>query len=274
MSENKTIFISADHGLSVVYFLQTGVLPTLLEAGVRVVLLTDDGLKEQIQARFAQPGLVVEGLRFQECRRYFEGISHSLQYWIHFLRWMGGSDRINTNAMDGHLRQMGYEASPRGKRIMPLIRALTSLLRRSRLARRRWWTRSAASPRRPLRRPLRKIPALPGGRQHARLALGPLPAARGRRPRDQHRGGDRRLGQPPQLPPARRAGRLDHLLVGDPEARAGAGLGLGPRAGQHRRDPLLRRLFPHILADAARGVLSPCTAWTRRASCFPMRAAS
>lgn len=132
---NQTIFISADHGLSVVYFLQTGVLPTLLEGGLQVVLLTDDGLKEQIERRFGQPGLVVEGLRFAQCRAYFEGQAHSLQHWVHFLRWMGGSDRINTNAMDGHLRQMGHEASPRGKRIMPLIRALTYTLRRSRLAR-------------------------------------------------------------------------------------------------------------------------------------------
>ncbi len=136
MADQKTIFISADHGLSVVYFLQTDVLPTLLAGGARVVLLTDDGLKEQIEQRFGQPGLVVEGLRFAQCKQYFESQAHSLQHWLHFLRWMGGSLRINTNAMDGHLRQMDYEASPRGKRIMPLIRTLTRILRRSRLARR------------------------------------------------------------------------------------------------------------------------------------------
>ena len=136
MTDPKTIFISADHGLSVVYFLQTEVLPTLLASGARVVLLTDDGLKPQIEQRFGQDGLAVEGLRFAQCRQYFEGHEHSLQHWTHFLRWMGGSQRINTNAMDGHLRQMDYEASPRGKRIMPLIRGLTYVLRRSRLARR------------------------------------------------------------------------------------------------------------------------------------------
>jgi hypothetical protein len=136
MTDNRTIFISADHGLSVVYFLQTDVLPALLEGGARVVLLTDDGLKEQIERRFGQPNLLVEGLRFKQCKQYFESTSHSLQHWVHFLRWMGGSERINTNAMDGHLRQMDYEASPRGKRIMPLIRALTGVLRKSRSARR------------------------------------------------------------------------------------------------------------------------------------------
>ncbi len=133
---NRQIFISADHGLSIVYFLQSDVLPTLLDGGVQVVLLTDDGLKDQISARFGRPGLVVEGLRFQQARRYFETHQHTLQYWLHFLRWMGGSNRINTNAMDGHMRQMAVEASARGKQMMPLIRLLTAILRRSKLARR------------------------------------------------------------------------------------------------------------------------------------------
>ena len=39
---SKTIFISADHGLAIVYFLQSEVVPTLIEAGVQVVLLTDE----------------------------------------------------------------------------------------------------------------------------------------------------------------------------------------------------------------------------------------
>ncbi len=135
MTSTKRIFISADHGLAIVYFLQSDVLPTLLKSGVEVVLLTDDGLKEQIEARFGQPGLIVEGLRFKQCRQYFEQKDHSLQYWTHFLRWMGGSNRINTNAMDGHMRQMSYETSRGGKLILPGIKAATALLRRSASAR-------------------------------------------------------------------------------------------------------------------------------------------
>jgi len=128
----KRIMISADHGLAVVYFLQTDVLPTLLDAGVEVILVTDDGLKEQITQRFGRPGLVVEGLRLNQARDYFDREQHTWQYWLHFLRWMGGSQRINTNAMDGHLRQMDYESSAKAKRLMPLIRGLTWGLRRSR----------------------------------------------------------------------------------------------------------------------------------------------
>jgi hypothetical protein len=132
----KRIFISADHGLSIVYFLQSDVLPTLLDAGVEVVLLTDDGLKDQIEQRFGQPGLIIAGLRFKQARRYFDQHQHSAQYWLHHLRWMGGSNRINTTAMDGHLRQIAAESSPRAKRLMPLIRLMTAGLRRSAPARR------------------------------------------------------------------------------------------------------------------------------------------
>ena len=66
----KRIFISADHGLAIVYFLQSDVLATLLEGGNEVILLTDDALIEQIAARFGQPGLTVAGLRLDAAKQY------------------------------------------------------------------------------------------------------------------------------------------------------------------------------------------------------------
>ena len=65
----KRIFISADHGLAVIYFLQSDVVPTLLAAGIEVIVLTDDALIEQVHARFGQPGMMVEGLRLAELRQ-------------------------------------------------------------------------------------------------------------------------------------------------------------------------------------------------------------
>jgi len=56
----KTVFVSADHGLAVFYFLQSDVVKTLLQAGVRVVVLTEDYSREVIQRRFGQPGMIVE----------------------------------------------------------------------------------------------------------------------------------------------------------------------------------------------------------------------
>lgn len=136
MTQSKPrLMVVADHGLAIVYFLQSDVLPTLLDGGMEVVVLADDGLKEQIRQKFGRPGLHVEGLRMEQARRYFDTTAHSLQYWLHFLRWMGGSDRINCEAMNGHLRQMQYETSRGGKVLMPFIRLAVAILRKNRNAR-------------------------------------------------------------------------------------------------------------------------------------------
>lgn len=136
MSHPPRVFISADHGLAIVYFLQSDVVSTLLDSGVEVILLTDDGLKEQITRRFGRPGLTIEGLRLKQCRQYFESHQQSIQWWLNFLRRVGASNRINTEALDSHIRQVEAEASPRRKQFMPLMKAIVRLMRRSKLVRR------------------------------------------------------------------------------------------------------------------------------------------
>ncbi len=107
----KSIFISADHGMAVVYFLQGDVVQTLLEAGVEVVLLTDDEIKDQIAARFARPGLTFEGLRLKQATAYANGFKPRLQWLLSYLRRVGGSWRINTQAMDSHIWEVWAENS-------------------------------------------------------------------------------------------------------------------------------------------------------------------
>ncbi len=46
---HKTVFISADHGLAIVYFLQSGLIDHLLKDGVKVVLLTDDHVIDSLR---------------------------------------------------------------------------------------------------------------------------------------------------------------------------------------------------------------------------------
>ena len=132
----KRIFISADHGLAVVYFLQSDVLPTLLNAGVEVVLLTDDILLEQIQARFGQPGLIVEGLRLKQAEEYAGRVSPEMQWWLTYLRRVGGSRRINTEAMDSYIEQVEAEQGWPRRLFIPAARAAVGILRRSAAARR------------------------------------------------------------------------------------------------------------------------------------------
>lgn len=54
---SKKVFISADHGMAIIYFLQSDVVPSLLDAGVEIVVLTDDEIKDQIAKRFGSADL-------------------------------------------------------------------------------------------------------------------------------------------------------------------------------------------------------------------------
>ncbi len=105
------VFISADHGMAVVYFLQSDVAGELLKAGVEVVVLTDDEIKEQIARRFARPGLSFEGLRLAEANAYAAQYRPRMQWLLAYLRRVGGSWRINTEAMDSHIWEVWVENS-------------------------------------------------------------------------------------------------------------------------------------------------------------------
>ncbi len=133
----KRIFISADHGMAVIYFLQSDVVSTLLEAGVEVVVLTDDDTKEKIAAKFARPGLIFEGLKLKEAQKYASTVQPRLQWLLAYLRRVGGSWRINTEAMDSHIWEVWAENSWKFRLGIWIPSALATLvLRSSRAARR------------------------------------------------------------------------------------------------------------------------------------------
>lgn len=133
--KKKTIFISADHGLAIVYFMQSDVVSMLIENGVRVVLLTDAGLKEQIEARFGREGLIVEDLRIQKAREYYQSEKPSIQFWLDFLRRAGASNKINLVPVESYIEQVEVEALGRRKQLMPLMKFVVEVMHRSKLAR-------------------------------------------------------------------------------------------------------------------------------------------
>lgn len=136
MKEKKTILISADHGLAIVYFLQSEVIHTLLEANLQVVLLTDDHLLDKIRQSFGRDGLIVEGLRLDQLRAYFQKVHNSRQWWLDFLRRAGASARMNLEAINSYVEWVYAEAPPRRKALFPLVRLILYILRHSSAARR------------------------------------------------------------------------------------------------------------------------------------------
>jgi hypothetical protein len=133
---NKRVFIIADHGLALIYFLQSDVIPTLLKVGTEVILFTDDDARQAIQERFQQPGLIFEGLRLEQCGRYFQSVRPFIQRCLQMLRWAGGSNRINVTAMDGNYHLLAIGFTGKGRFALPFLRGLIWLMRRSRLLRR------------------------------------------------------------------------------------------------------------------------------------------
>ncbi|MBN1305129.1 MAG: CDP-glycerol glycerophosphotransferase family protein [Anaerolineales bacterium] len=132
----KRIFISADHGMAIIYFLQSEVVPTLLEAGIEVIVLTDDETRERIAARFTRPGLTFEGLRLKQAGAYAKNVRPRQQWVLAYLRRVGGSWRINTEAQDSHIREVWKENSWKFRLgiWLPAVLAIL-ILRTSRLAR-------------------------------------------------------------------------------------------------------------------------------------------
>lgn len=132
----KRIFISADHGMAVIYFLQSDLVPALLAAGVEVVVLTDEVLAEKLAQRNTRPGLTFESLRIKEANRYANTVQPRLQWLLAYLRRAGGSWRINTEAMNSHIWEVWAENSWKFRLGIWIPAALAILvLRSSRLAR-------------------------------------------------------------------------------------------------------------------------------------------
>ena len=97
--------------MAIIYFLQSDVVPTLLEAGVEIVVLADDETQSLISSRFARPGLTFEGLRLKQANAYASKFKPRLQWLLAYLRRVGGSWRINNEAMDSHIWEVWVENS-------------------------------------------------------------------------------------------------------------------------------------------------------------------
>ena len=140
----KLIFISADHGMAIVYFLQSDVVSILLNSGINIVLLTDDETKDKIEKRFGHSAratqgrgnLIFEGLRLKQANAYAKSVQPLLQWLLAFLRRVGGSWRINNEAQNSHIREVWAENSWKFRIGIWIPAALaTIVLRSSRLAR-------------------------------------------------------------------------------------------------------------------------------------------
>lgn len=133
--KSKRIFIIADHGLAVFYFLESDVIDTLMNAGVEVIVLTEDQSKDPVADLFDRPGLFVEGLRLDQVRHYMRTVSSTQQWWLDFLRRAGSAGGTNLKVIDSYIQQVKSEAHSRRRRLFPLMEFIARIMRNNRLAR-------------------------------------------------------------------------------------------------------------------------------------------
>jgi len=131
----KTVFISADHGLAVFYFMQSQIIPILRAAGISVVVLTEDQSVDLLSERYSAPGLIIEGLRLDQVQRYTRTVSPTTQWWLDFLRRAGAAPGANLAVVDHYIRQVKGEAHARRRQLFPLMEGIARTLRHSRPAR-------------------------------------------------------------------------------------------------------------------------------------------
>lgn len=136
MNKSKRVFVCADHGLAVFYFLKSDIISTMLDAGVEVILLTEDHSKEAVAEHFGRPGLTIEGLRLEQIQAYQRDHSPQSQYWLDFLRRAGAHNGANIAAVDTYIEQVKNEAHSRRRQMLPVMLGISRAMRRSRPLRR------------------------------------------------------------------------------------------------------------------------------------------
>jgi hypothetical protein len=135
---SKTVLISADHGMAIIYFLQSDVVDTLLKNNVRVVLLTDDEIVSQIARQFNKEGLIIDGLKLSQANQYYKNVENRKQWLLGYLRRVGGSWRVNNEAQDSHIYEVWKENSNKFRFGVLVPAYLATLLLRSSSAARKW----------------------------------------------------------------------------------------------------------------------------------------
>jgi hypothetical protein len=131
----KRIFLVANHGLAVVYFLQSDLVSVLIESGMEVIVLTDDNVKAKLMEMVDHPAVTVESMKLGEVDKYWSTKYPSIQYWLDFLRRAGASNKINLEAVRAHIEQVEFEAHTKRKLVFPFIKLLVYVLQNVRIAR-------------------------------------------------------------------------------------------------------------------------------------------
>jgi len=132
-----TIFIAVNSGFGARYLLRSDILPELIAAGLKVVVLSPNADEDYFRREFEAVGAVVELFDFAACRRYFLG--SQAQIFLKELRWYampGRHDQGSLGARFKAFENICYAQGPKARLRYWLINLLRRPLMRWRWARR------------------------------------------------------------------------------------------------------------------------------------------
>jgi hypothetical protein len=132
----KTALVYVDHGLTIGYYLFTGLAERLTDRGVRLVFLVEEDLVDKLRKDFGSNKLLVfESAREDLTTQYQQTHLPGLQEVFEYIRKASMSPRVPLTYVDTHRQRKEFEAKGRWRFILKSVRPVIYLLRYSKIAR-------------------------------------------------------------------------------------------------------------------------------------------
>lgn len=124
-STPKTIFIAINTGFGARYLLRSEILDNLIQAGIRVVVLSPNADEDYFRREFEDKGAVVEKFQFEKCRQYFLG--SQLQIFLRELSWYAMPGKHDQGSLAARFKAFKNICRGQGSKAMLRYRLISVL---------------------------------------------------------------------------------------------------------------------------------------------------
>ncbi len=132
----KTAFVFIDHGLGLVYFLDTGLAKILTEKGIRLVFLVQDEILSKMREKYGEnKNLFFDSNHERDIKKYQNERLPTLQYLMEHIRDSSASNKIPLTYVETHRLRKEKESKGKWRFLLILSRPAIWLLRRSKFSR-------------------------------------------------------------------------------------------------------------------------------------------
>lgn len=132
----KTVFVYIDHGLGLVYFLDTGLAKLMTDNGIKLVFLVQDEILPILREKYQDySNLFFESNQEQQIKKYQNTRLSTLQYLMEHIRDSSASTKIPLTYVETHRLRKEKESEGKWRALLILARPAIWLLRHSKIFR-------------------------------------------------------------------------------------------------------------------------------------------